>query len=101
MSLLFRDKIPFTPDWDQVIGPVASALAARPDVAVTASAWSASASPACCAPAPRPDLPGLAAVVLEPAAVELAPIWNDPRDLAIVAKAQHYPPAERAKVQRA
>jgi hypothetical protein len=32
MSLLFRQKIPFTPDWNQVIGPIVAALAARPDV---------------------------------------------------------------------
>jgi hypothetical protein len=101
MSLLFRDKIPFTPDWDQVIGPVASALAARPDVRSDriGLVGVSFAGMLCARAAAR--LPGLAAVVLEPAAVDLARIWNDPADLAIVAKAEHYPPAERLKVQRA
>ena len=32
MSLLFKEQIPFTPDWNEVVGPVVQALAARPDV---------------------------------------------------------------------
>ncbi len=70
MSLLFRDKIPFTPDWAQIIGPIASTLAARPDVrADRIGLIGISFAGLLCAQAAA-RLPGLAAVVLEPAAVE-------------------------------
>jgi hypothetical protein len=100
MSLLFRDKLPFTPDWAQIIGPIASALAARSDVrSDRIGLIGVSFAGLLCAQAAA-RLPGLAAVVLEPAAVNMARIWGDPKNLAIVRQAQHDPPAVQAKIKR-
>jgi pimeloyl-ACP methyl ester carboxylesterase len=100
MSLLFRHKIPFTPDWDQIIGPIAGALAARNDVRSDRIALIglSFAGMLCARAAAR--TPGLRAVVLEPAAYDLALIWDDPKNLAIVRKALHAPPVARAKIRR-
>lgn len=100
MSLLFQHMIPFTPDWDQIIDPIVRALAARSGVrADRIGLIGLSFAGMLCARAAA-RTPGLRAVVLEPAAVSLAPIWGDPKDLAIVLKVRHAPPAVREKVAR-
>jgi pimeloyl-ACP methyl ester carboxylesterase len=100
MSLLFRHKIPFTPRWDQVVSPIVSALCARPDVRSDRIALiGLSFGGMLCARAAARS-PGLRAVVLEPAAFDMPRIWADPKDIAVVRKAQQAPPAVRARVRR-
>jgi hypothetical protein len=100
MSLLFRQKIPFTPDWNQVIGPIVAALAARPDVrSDRIGLVGVSFAGLLCARAAARTR-GLAAVVLEPAAIDMADVWDDPKNLATVRTVQKAPPAVRAKARR-
>ncbi len=100
MSLLFRQKIPFTPDWDQVVGPVVQALAHRSDVLKDriGLVGLSFAGMLCARAAAR--TPGLRAVVLEPAAIDMAQLWADPKDLAAVKEVQGAPESLRTKVQK-
>lgn len=100
MSLLFRQKIPFTPDWNLIIDPIVAALAARPDVrADRIGLIGLSFAGMLCARAAA-RTPGLRAVVLEPAAFSMPRIWGDQKDLAIVRSVQHAPAPVRARVRR-
>jgi pimeloyl-ACP methyl ester carboxylesterase len=100
MSLLFKQKIPFTPEWDEVVGPVVETLAFRPDVESDriGLVGTSFAGMLCARAAAR--TPGLRAVVLEPAAVDIANIWGDPKDIADVKEVQEAPAAVRQKVQK-
>jgi pimeloyl-ACP methyl ester carboxylesterase len=99
MSLLFKEKIPFTPDWDQIIGPIVSSLAGRPDVQGDriGLVGVSFAGMLCARAAAR--TPGLRAVVLEPAAIQMTELWGDQKSIAAVKEVQDAPAAIRTKVQ--
>lgn len=100
MSLLFQQQIPFTPNWNEIVGPIVQALAARPDVqADRIGLIGVSFAGMLCARAAA-QVPGLAAVVLEPAAVSMATLWGDPKDLAAVKELQGAPAAVQAKYRK-
>lgn len=98
MSLLFKEKIPFTPDWDQVIGPIVTALSARPDVSDQIGLVGVSFAGMLCARAAA-RTPGLKAVVLEPAAIQMTELWGDQKGISAVKEVQGAPAAVRSKVQ--
>jgi pimeloyl-ACP methyl ester carboxylesterase len=99
MSLLFKEKIPFTPDWDQIVGPIIEALAGRPDVRSDRIGLIglSFAGMLCARAAAR--TPGLAAVVLEPAAIQMAELWDDQKSIGFVREVQGAPAGIRTKVQ--
>ena len=99
MSLLFKEKIPFTPDWDQIVGPILEALAGRPDVRSDRIGLIglSFAGMLCARAAAR--TPGLAAVVLEPAAIQMAELWDDQKSIGFVREVQGAPAGIRTKVQ--
>lgn len=100
MSLLFKEKIPFTADWDQIVGPIVEALAGRPDVQSdrVGLIGISFAGMLCARAAAR--TPGLAAVVLEPAAIQMSKLWDDQTSIKGVTEVQGAPAAIRAKVQK-
>jgi pimeloyl-ACP methyl ester carboxylesterase len=99
MSLLFKEKIPFTPDWDQIIAPILASLVARPDVQgdQIGLIGVSFAGMLCARAAAR--TPGLKAVVLQPAAVQMTELWGDQKSIATVKGVQGAPAAVRTKVQ--
>jgi pimeloyl-ACP methyl ester carboxylesterase len=100
MSLLFKEKIPFTADWDQIVGPVVEALAGRADVQSdrVGLIGLSFAGMLCARAAAR--TPGLAAVVLEPAAIQMSKLWDDQTSIKAVMEVQGAPAAIRAKVEK-
>lgn len=96
MSLLFNQKLCFTPNWAPTINALIDWLSARSDVdssriaatgisflgMVLASAGAAS--------------PGLTAIILQPGAYSYPLLWGDQRTMGIVREVQDAPPGEKA-----
>lgn len=98
MSLLFKKQIPFTADWQKVVGPVLAAVKRRPDVGKTALVGISFGGMLCARPAAT--LTGLDAVVLEPGAYSFTQLWGDQETVKVVTETQKAPPPEKADVQK-
>ena len=95
MSLLFRRKIPFTPDWNEVVTPIVRQVRARDDVASVGVIGISFGGMLCARVAAR--TPGVDAVVLEPGAYSFPDLWGDQKDLDAVRAVQKAPAAEQAR----
>jgi pimeloyl-ACP methyl ester carboxylesterase len=100
MSLLFKKGIPFTPNWDQIVGPIVQVLSRRRDVRADriGLVGLSFAGMLCARAAAR--TPGLRAVVLEPAAVDMASLWSDTQSVQDVQHAQNASPAAQAQARQ-
>ncbi|MEA5421882.1 alpha/beta hydrolase [Synechococcus sp. CCY9202] len=98
MSLLFQRQIPFTPDWDQVVGPVLDAVRQRSDVGRVALIGISFGGMLCARAAAA--LSGLDAVVFEPAAWSFTPLWGDQTSMAAVQRSQGAGSREQQQVCR-
>jgi fermentation-respiration switch protein FrsA (DUF1100 family) len=98
MRLLFKRNVPFTPNWYQVVGPVLDWVKARDDVGKVGLIGVSFAGMLCASPAAR--LKDLDAVVLEPAAWNLADVWGDQASMKVVKASVGDPPAQKAIVQK-
>lgn len=93
MRLLFRDRIPFTPNWNTVVGPIVRALRKRDDVGKIGVVGISFAGMLCARVAAR--VKDIDAVVLQPAAYSFADLWGDQETIEQVRELQKAPPAER------
>jgi pimeloyl-ACP methyl ester carboxylesterase len=98
MSLLFKRRIPFTPDWNTVVGPVLEWTRARPDVGKVALIGVSFGGMICSRAAAR--LSGLDAVVLQPGAYDMTTLWDDQESFALVKETQNTPAAEKEGARR-
>lgn len=98
MSLLFKKQIPFTADWQKVVGPILQSIKKRPDVGKVALIGISFAGMLCARPAAK--LTGLDAVVLEPGAWSFTQLWGDQETVKTVEETQNAPAPEKAEVQR-
>ncbi len=98
MSLLFRKQIPFTADWNRVIGPVLSAVRQRPDVGKVALIGISFAGMLCARAAAR--CRGLDAVVLEPGAFDFTELWGDQESVELVKRTHDAPAAEKDEARQ-
>jgi pimeloyl-ACP methyl ester carboxylesterase len=95
MTPLFKNSVVFTPDWDQVVGPVLEWTTARKDVDKVGLVGVSFGGMLCARAAAR--LKGLSAVVLEPAAWSFANLWHDQKSVGVVKSTSALPPADKAK----
>lgn len=93
MSLLFKRQIPFTADWNRVVGPVLQWTRRRPDVGKVALIGVSFGGLLCSRAAARCE--GLDAVVLEPGAFDFTTLWQDPESFALVKQTHDAPAAEK------
>ncbi|MDO9486088.1 MAG: alpha/beta hydrolase [Actinomycetota bacterium] len=98
MSLLFRKHIPFTAEWQEVVGPVLEWTKARSDVGKVALIGISFGGMLCIRPGAR--LKDLDALVLEPGAYDFTTMWTDQESMATVKETVKAPPQEKAVVQR-
>ena len=94
MRLLFEEEIPFTPQWDKVIGPIVERVRRRNDVGLVGLVGVSFAGMLCARAYRRLDL---AATVLMPAAWNATLLWGDQKTMDIVKKTHRLPAAEKAK----
>ncbi len=97
MRLLFKQGIPFTPEWDKVVAPVLAWVKKQPNVGKVGLVGVSFGGMLCARAAAR--VKGLDAVVLEPAAYSMPKLWADSKTLEIVSKTEAAPPPEKQKVQ--
>lgn len=98
MSLLFKKRIPFTADWDTVVGPVLEWTQARSDVGSVALVGVSFGGMICSRAAAR--LRGLDAVVLLPGAYDMTTLWDDQESFALVKETSNAPAAEKEGARR-
>lgn len=98
MTPLFVNSVVFTPDWDQVVGPVLEWAKARPDVGKIGLVGISFGGMLCARAAAKLD--GLSAVVLEPAAYDSIALWKDTAAVAQVQQSLNQPAAEQDKVKQ-
>lgn len=94
MALLFEEEIPFTPQWDQVIGPILERVRRRNDVG-RVGLVGVSFGGMLCARAYRKL--NLDATVLLPAAWNATLLWGDQKSMDIVKQTHRLPATEKAK----
>jgi pimeloyl-ACP methyl ester carboxylesterase len=97
MSLLFRRQIPFTPNWNRIIGPIVSRIRRRDDVGPIALVGISFGGMLCSRAAAR--LTSLDAVVLQPAAWDMTLLWGDQESMNTVKQTHNLPPAEKERVR--
>ncbi|MFN8125449.1 MAG: hypothetical protein U0R64_02920 [Candidatus Nanopelagicales bacterium] len=97
MSLLFEKHETFTPDWDQVIGPIVEALRRRRDVGRIGLVGVSFAGMLCARAAANLDLD---ATVLMPAAWNATLLWGDQTDMNTVKQTHDLPKAQKAQARR-
>ena len=95
MQLLFEEKIPFTPEWDQVIGPIVDRVRRRNDVGRVGVVGVSFAGMLCSRAYAKLDLD---ATVLLPAAWNATLLWGDQKDMDLVKQTHKLPAADKAKV---
>lgn len=95
MQLLFEQKIPFTPEWDKVIGPIAERVRRRNDVGRVGVVGVSFAGMLCARAYANLDLD---ATVLLPAAWNATLLWGDQKDMDLVKQTHKLPAADKAKV---
>ena len=97
MSLLFKRRIPFTPDWDRVVAPVLAWVQMQPEVGKVALIGVSFGGMLCARAAAR--VRGLDAVVLEPAAYSMPLLWPDTKTVQVVRETEGAPAPIREKAQ--
>lgn len=95
MTPLFKNSVVFTPDWDEVVGPVLAWTQKRPDVGKVALIGVSFGGMLCARAAAK--LTGLSAVVLEPAAYDSASLWQDQDDMTTVRNSVNLPADQQAQ----
>lgn len=98
MSLLFQRHIPFTADWQDVVGPVLDWTKSRSDVGKVGLIGISFGGMLCIRPGAR--LKDLDALVLEPGAYDFTTMWTDQESMATVKETYKAPAAEKAIVKR-
>ncbi len=98
MTPLFVDGQVFTPNWDQVVGPVLEWTKARSDVGKIGLVGISFGGMLCARAAAKLD--GLSAVVLEPAAYDSIGLWQDRSAVDQVLKALGGSEAEQATAKQ-
>ncbi|MDP2014517.1 MAG: alpha/beta hydrolase [Actinomycetota bacterium] len=98
MSLLFQRRIPFTPDWQDVVGPVLEWTKNRSDVGKVALIGISFGGMLCIRPGAR--LKDLDALVLEPGAYDFTTLWTDQESMATVKETYKAPEKEKAVVKQ-
>lgn len=93
MSLLFQRHVPFTPDWQDVVGPVLDWTRRRSDVGKVALIGISFGGMLCVRPGAR--LAGLDALVLEPGAYDFTTMWTDQESMALVKQTHRAPKPEK------
>lgn len=96
MGLLFKRKVPFTADWNKVVGPILNWVRARGDVGKVALIGVSFAGMLCASAAAK--LSGLSAVVLEPGGWSLPAAWPDQKSMKIVQETAKAPAPEKVEV---
>ena len=94
MTPLFVRNTVFTPNWDQVVGPVLEWTKQRSDVGKIGLVGISFGGMLCARAAAK--LTGLSAVVLEPAAYNAIDLWHDTEAVTAVKKALAGSPADQA-----
>lgn len=95
MSLLFDKHIPFTAQWDKVVGPIVEAVRRRNDVGRVGFVGVSFAGMLGSSAAANVDLD---ATVLLPAAWNMTLIWGDQKSMDLVKATYRLPAAEKDKV---
>ncbi len=98
MSLLFQRRIPFTADWQEVVGPVLKWTQARSDVGKVGLIGISFGGMLCIRPGAM--LKELDALVLEPGAYDFTTMWTDQESMAMVKETYDAPAGEKAAVKR-
>jgi len=93
MSLLFKRHIMFTPDWNKVVAPVLAWTRGRSDVGKVALVGISFGGMLCARAAAR--VPGLDAVVLEPAGYDFPAMWGDQKSMGMVKETYRAPAPEK------
>lgn len=94
MSLLFDQQIPFTPNWDEVVGPVLDWTRQQQNVGKVGLIGISFGGMLCARPAAKLNLD---AVVLEPGAYDMPLLWGDQASMKIVKETQGIPEADKQK----
>lgn len=93
MTPLFKRRVVFTPNWNKVIAPVLAWARGRADVGKVALVGISFGGMLCARAAAR--VPGLDAVVLEPAAYDFTTMWGDQASMALVKETYRAPAADK------
>lgn len=96
MTPLFVRKVPFTANWDEVVGPVYNWVKAQPGVDKVGLIGISFGGMLCARAAA--NVTGLNAVVLEPAGYSWPLTWDDAEGFKVVREAQNLPPAQKQQV---
>lgn len=94
MQLLFEEGIPFTPQWDRVIGPIVERVRRRNDVGRVGVVGVSFAGMLCSRAYRNLDLD---ATVLMPAAWNATLLWGDQKSMDVVKETHRLPAADKAK----
>lgn len=95
MSLLFDQQITFTPNWDEVVGPVLNWTRKFPSVGKVGLIGISFGGMLCARAAAKLKLD---AVVLEPGAYSMPLLWGDQESMKTVQETHSIPEAEKQKV---
>lgn len=98
MTPLFVRRVPFTPDWDKVVAPVLAWAMARPEVGKVALVGISFGGMLCARAAAK--VTGLDAVVLEPAAYDMAKLWGDQESMELVRRMSKAPAKDREEARQ-
>ncbi len=98
MSLLFQRRIPFTADWQKVVGPVLEWTKARSDVGKVGLIGISFGGMLCIRPGAM--LKEFDALVLEPGGYDFTTMWTDQESMAMVKETYDAPAGEKAVVKR-
>jgi len=93
MSLLFQRNIPFTPDWQDVVGPVLEWTKQRSDVGKVGLIGISFGGMLCIRPGAK--LRDLDALVLEPGAYDFTTMWTDQESMAVVKETYRAPKPDK------
>ena len=95
MSLLFNQNIPFTPDWNDVVGPVLSWTRKQKNVGKVGLVGISFGGMLCARAAAKLKLD---AVVLEPGAYDMPALWADQENMKTVQETYNLPAAQKQNV---
>ena len=98
MTPLFKRSVMFTADWNRVVAPVLAWTRTRADVGKVALIGISFGGMLCSRAAAK--VPGLDAVVLEPAAHDFTTMWGDQKSMALVKETYRAPAPEKEGARR-
>ena len=93
MGPLFERHLPFTADWQDVVGPVLNWAKRRSDVGKVGLIGISFGGLLCIRPGAR--LPGIDALVLEPGGYDFTTMWTDQESMAVVKETYKAPKPEK------